>query len=41
MKKQIYHAMSIANDIKAVRKGRILQRIWNKFVGRNARKLMK
>ena len=41
MKKDIYKALSISNDIKAVSKGRIFQRLWNKGVMKIMRRLFK
>lgn len=43
MKKQkiFYSGMAKYNDFKAIKKGRIWQRIWNRFVMRIAGKLFK
>lgn len=37
----IYKYLSKCNDLKAIRKGRILQRIWNKFMLKFVRRFMK
>jgi len=41
MKKDIYKLLAISNDLKAIRKNRIVQRIWNRMILRFTRRLMK
>jgi hypothetical protein len=41
MKSKIYKALSVSNDIKAISKGRVLNRIWNKSILKLVRKVMK
>lgn len=41
MKTTIYKGLAITNDLKAIRKNRIGQRIWNRVLLKFARKLMK
>jgi len=41
MKNKIYKSLSITNDIKAIYKGRILNRLWNKQILKIARKFFK
>ena len=38
---KLYKNLSLFNDAKAVCKGRILQRMWNKWILKFTRKLMK
>jgi hypothetical protein len=41
MKRQTYKMLSLSNDLKAVRKGRIGQRMWNKWLLKLVRMFMK
>ena len=41
LKNSLYAALRFSNDVRAVRKGRILERLWNRLVGRTARRFMK
>ena len=41
MKNKVYKVLAISNDIKAIRKGRILNRIWNRGLLKLVRKFMK
>jgi hypothetical protein len=36
-----YKFNSIMNDIKAIQKGRFLERLWNKFIWRNGAKILR
>ena len=40
-KSWLYAALRTSNDVKAVQRGRIGQRIWNRLVGRIARRFMR
>ena len=40
-KSKIYKALKVSNDINAVRKGRILQRLFNRLIGKTTRRFMK
>ena len=37
----LYRINSILNDIKALKKGRIMQRLWNKFIWRQGAKILR
>lgn len=41
MKNKAYKGLKYSNDIKALRKGRVLQRLWNRLIGKYARKFMR
>jgi hypothetical protein len=41
IKSLIYRILFISNDLNAILKGRIGQRIWNKIIGRIMGRLMK
>jgi len=34
MKQRIYRGLRVWNDVDAVRRGRIIPRLWNKLIGR-------
>lgn len=40
-KNTLYKLLAFSNDVKAVRKGRIGPRLWNRLVGRLARRAMR
>jgi|GEM_PF-4270285 len=41
MQNKLYKGLSISNDLRALYKGRILQRLWNKKLLKIARKFLK
>ena len=41
LRNSLYAVLRFSNDVRAVRKGRISERLWNRIVGRFARRLMK
>jgi hypothetical protein len=41
MKRKLYKMLSLSNDVKAVRKGRVGQRMWNKWLLKITRSFMK
>lgn len=36
-----YRFLRVSNDVRAVQRGRLLQRLWNRFVGRLTRGLFR
>ncbi len=41
MKKKVYKALSLSNDLKAIKRGRAHKRLWNKGILKLARNFMK